>query len=258
MTRSLGIKANKPRLPSPGTIIASSHTSPIDCLYLAAIFDPIFTISYPNTRDVLRVSLRQAIVYSLSTPKDTPPPGSRLTTLAELTRDNPQAIVLVFPECTTTNGRGILNFSPSLLAAGPKTKIYPVNVRYSPADITTPVPGTWLTFLWNLCSKPTNCIRVRIAASTNNASGSITQGTAYDTNYFDTLHAGEMRERSVMTNGIASSSEDEIEEVDEEGRKVLDHIGEALARLGRVKRVNLGVADKQRFTVTWSKHRRIW
>lgn len=65
-----------------------------------------------------------------------------------------------------------------------------------------------------------------------------------------------------MTNGAASDSDNDAEDVaevvNEEERKVLDHIGEALARLGRVKRVNLGVDDKQRFIVTWSKHRRIW
>lgn len=81
-------------------------------------------------------------------------------------------------------------------------------------------------------------------------------GRPYDANYFDTLHPGEMRERNGLQNGVASDEEET--EVSEQGKKVLDQIGEALARLGRVKRVNLGVGDKQKFAVTWSKHRRVW
>jgi len=254
---SLGSKANKPKLPSPGTVIASSYTSPIDCLYLAAIFDPIFTVSYPNSRSVRRVGLFEAMLHALCYPRNAPSPNARLTTVAELIRDNPDASILVFPECTTTNGRGVLPFSPSILSVGPRTKIFPINLRYTPADITTPVPGTWLTFLWNLCSKPTHCIRVRIAEGVyNNSQKSGKQGNAYDTNYFDEMDRDEMRERSGLANGNDSADEDD--EISSEERRVLDQIGEALARLGRVKRVNLGVKDKQKFVATWSKGRRIW
>ncbi|KAF2093494.1 hypothetical protein NA57DRAFT_81423 [Rhizodiscina lignyota] len=251
---SLGTKANKPKLPFPGTVIASSYTSPIDCLYLAAIFDPIFTVSYPNTRSVRRVGLFEAMLHALSYPRDTPPSNARLTTVADLIRDNPDASILVFPECTTTNGRGILPFSTSLLSVGPETKIFPINLRYTPADITTPVPGTWLSFLWNLCSKPTHCIRVRIAEGVYNSAPK-SQNT-YDTNYFDELDKRETRQRNGATNGDISHNGESS--VSKEEKQLLDQIGEALARLGRVKRVNLGVKDKQQFVATWSKNRRIW
>lgn len=39
-------------------------------------------------------------------------------------------------------------------------------------------------------------------------------------------------------------------------KKLLDNIAEALARLGRVKRVGLGVEDKTNFIKAWSKSRR--
>jgi hypothetical protein len=38
----------------------------------------------------------------------------------------------------------------------------------------------------------------------------------------------------------------------------LDLVGESLARLGRVKRVGLGVKEKKEFMVKWSKTRRTW
>lgn len=261
--RSLGAKANKTRLPAPGTVLASSHTSPIDCLYLAAIFDPIFTASYPNTRLVTRISLSQAIVRSLSYPQGAPPPNAQLTTLDKLVRDNPDACVLVFPECTTTNGRGILPLSQSLLTLGRRTKIFPVNLRYTPADITTPVPGTGMSFLWNLCSKPTNCIRVRIASAVYNTSGSVSSGGEEATKT-SAIEFGDSDSSDdfarVQTTGQNGNTHDATlgKYAGPEERRVLDSIGEALARLGRVKRVNLGVDDKQRFVATWSKNRRIW
>ena len=39
-------------------------------------------------------------------------------------------------------------------------------------------------------------------------------------------------------------------------KRVLDKVAEALARLGRVKRVGLGVKDKNDFVKVWSKQRR--
>lgn len=258
MFRSLGAKANKTRLPAPGTVVASSHTSPIDCLYLAAIFDPIFTASYPGTRQVARISLSQAIIRSLSYPQTAPPSGTSLTTLDQLVRDNPGACILVFPECTTTNGRGILPLSPSLLTLDRKTKIFPVSLRYSPADITTPVPGTGLSFLWNLCSKPTNCIRVRIATAVHNVStGSLESTTGALSSGDSESEESTIYERKPGSNGKIQDVGMSAPMANSE-RRVLESIAEALARLGRVKRVDLSVADKQRFVATWSKNRRIW
>lgn len=39
-------------------------------------------------------------------------------------------------------------------------------------------------------------------------------------------------------------------------RKVLDKVADALARLGRVKRVGLGIREKSDFVKAWTKQRR--
>lgn len=239
------------RLPHPGSIIASSYTSPIDSLYLAAIFDPLFTASYPGTRKVQPVSLWQAMLFALLPPQQSPPAGAKLVSLSTLVAQNPDRCIAVFPECTTTNGRGILPFSPSLLTAPPKTKIFPISLRYTPADITTPIPGTFTSFVWNLCSKPTHCIRVRIAEYTYNASPTPVREpprrNSYDTNLLDGLHSQELKSRG--------TGEDTEGDATEEEQKVLDKIAEALARLGRVKRVGLGVEEKIGFVKAWTKKR---
>ena len=236
------------RLPQPGSIIASSHTSPIDSLYLAAIFDPIFTASFPSTYLVQRISLFDAILRAFRYPQSEPPSGAKLIELKTLVSQSPGQAVVVFPESTTTNGKGVLPFNSSLLSAGSNIRIFPISLRYTAADITTPLPGTYLGFLWNLLSKPTHCIRVRIAESVNVGSGSstmrsstISSGLAYD----DTVSSSDTLLESEDTDSSTSAD-----------RRALDKVAEALARLGRVKRVGLGVKDKENFIKSFSRAKR--
>ncbi|KKZ68133.1 hypothetical protein EMCG_06190 [[Emmonsia] crescens] len=252
------------RLPGPGSVIASSFTSPIDALYLAAIFDPIFTVSYPFTFKVEQISLVQAILRAFARPEVKPPADSRLVDIATLIKRHPNSPVVVFPECTTTNGKGILQMSPSLVTVSAVTRIFPVSLRYTPADITTPIPKSYRSFLWNLLSKPTHCIRVRIAESillpmesinnTNNTNNNNNNGSrpgpadrqpSYDYNYFDTLDAK-----------LAESLVDLDESLTCGEQTLLNQVGESLARLGRVRRVGLGAKDKQKFVKLWTTGKR--
>ncbi|KAJ5884412.1 hypothetical protein N7504_011984 [Penicillium tannophilum] len=240
-------KQQQARLPQPGSVIASSFTSPIDAIYLAAIFDPVFTAAYPNTRQVEHISLLQAVIRAFAQPSSQPEPGTQLVDVASLVAKYPNRPIVIFPECTTTNGRGILPLSHALLGVPPKTKVFPVSLRYTPADVVTPLPGSYISFFWTLLSKPTHCIRVRIAEYVTNSRSAIdapparsTRQSTYNSNYLDTL-------------------EDEAEGGVTAGEKAfLDLVGEALARLGRVKRVGLGVKEKQEFMVKWSKTRKTW
>ncbi|KAI9711989.1 MAG: hypothetical protein M1820_001697 [Bogoriella megaspora] len=245
-------KYTKTRLPGPNTIIAASHTSPLDALYLAAIFDPIFTASYPSTRLVQPLSLFHAIIHALQAPSPTPPRNTPLVPLSTLLAQNPDRAIVVFPECTTTNGRAILPFSPSLLSSPGDVKIFPVSLRYTAPDITTPVPGTWARFLWNLCSRSTHCIRVRIAEATYNDTAAA-EGRKGNGVLEKNLSGFNVIESGVVNGGVGGVGEDGL---NAEERKVLDRIGEALARLGRVKRVALGVKEKVEFVRVWTRRRR--
>ena len=229
-------------------MIASSLTSPIDALYLAVIFDPIFTASYPSTRLVHRVSLFQAMLRAFSYPRMTPPQGVDLIDLQTLLLNHPNRAVVVFPECTTTNGRGILPFSPSLLTAPPRAKIFPINLRYTTADITTPVPGGYLTFIWNLLSQPTHCIRVRIAESVYNNPQDPTSPLRNYTSQVSTPD-----DTASSSDTLLGSEEGDSMSAGEV--RVLDKVADALARLGRVKRVGLGVREKVDFVKVWARQR---
>ncbi|KAH7076271.1 hypothetical protein FB567DRAFT_452117 [Paraphoma chrysanthemicola] len=259
------LNAARDHLPKAGTIIASSFTSPLDPLYLAGIFQPIFTRAYPHTRKVERITLFRAILLAFSPPQLAPPKDAKLFTLAELTEQNPTKIICVFPETTTTNGRGILPLSPCLLSASGTTKIYAVNLRYTPQDITTPVPGNYASWIWKLLHKPTHQMRVRIATKIYNSrtqdfpatEPSKAKATGYDANIFDLpafKQNGQDEDDGAMQ--VEIGDEKGEEEISPDEQRVLDRVAEDLARLGRVKRVGLGVEDKVAFLQVWGARRR--
>lgn len=217
------------RVPHPGSVIAANFTSPIDAVYLAAVFDPVFTVSYPGERKVRKIGLLSAIRMALAPVNIGPAPeGANLIDLKDLIEQYPNRVIAVFPECGTTNGKAILPLSPSILQTPPDVHIFPVSLRYTPSEVTTPLPGQWIRFLWTLLSRPTTCIRVRIAEGTTNKAASSTGSS-------------ELTYRGGSGGGISS-----------EEQKLLDWIGEALARLSRVKRVGLTMKDKAAFVKAWS------
>lgn len=75
--------------------------------------------------------------------------------------------------------------------------------------------------------------------------------SSYATNFLDTLQDDT---GSSSTDTLLGSDEGDGITVDE--RRVLDKVAEALARLGRVKRVGLGVKEKSEFVKAWSRQRR--
>lgn len=226
------------RVPHPGSVIAANFTSPIDAIYLAAIFDPVFTVSYPRERKVRRIGLLSAVMMALAPVATGPPAGAKLVDLKDLVREFPNRVIAVFPEGGTTNGKAIMPFSPSILQTPADIHIFPVSIRYTPSDITTPVPGQWLRFLWTLLSRPTTCIRVRIAEGQTNKAATKTNGDSLGSGSGDLTYRGRT---STGLNG--------------EEQKLLDWIGEALARLSRVKRVGLTLEDKAAFVKAWSGKR---
>lgn len=133
----------------------------------------------------------------------------------------------------------------------PRTKIYPVSLRYTEADVTTPVPGTYVTFLWNLLSKPTHFIRVRVAEYVTTSSKNLSpssQAQSTGTDFFEDDEPTSFLEEYAGSNDDSELTKSEL--------AILDYVGESLARLGRVKRVGLGVKEKQDFVDIWARHKR--
>jgi len=218
---------NLARIPQAGTVIAATLTSPLDPLYLGAVFDGIFTISYPSSPHLRQVTLLGAILHAFSRPAEQPPRGVRLVDIGTLLDTYPLRPIVVFPESTTTNGRGILRLSPSLLSTPANVKIFPVSLRWTAADVTVPIPHAYLSFLWHLLSSPTHSLRTRIAEAVY---------TPRDTSA--AVDVTSVSERGDLQVSSAQS-------------QLLDKVGESLARLGRVNYLGLGVKEKQEFLKIW-------
>ncbi|KAI9665192.1 MAG: hypothetical protein M1831_002202 [Alyxoria varia] len=257
---SLNSKTATSHLPRPGSsVVASNWTGPIDALYLACIFDPVFVKCWPGSKYVQKITLTYAIASALlpsAIPAEEGPPFFRspaaseeasaraagLTTLADLTAMYPHRTIAIFPECTPTNGRAILPLSRALAGAKHGTKIFPTALKYSPADLGTPVPG-WRgcgRFLWALLgANGWHEGRVKIAEAVT-VPGSL----------------GQVVEEELEMNGDNVDNEEELQskreqEITSEERALLENVGEALARVARVKRVSLGVREKREFVEMW-------
>ncbi|RDW90271.1 lysophosphatidic acid acyltransferase LOA1 [Aspergillus mulundensis] len=246
------LSKQKSRLPGPGSVIAASFTSPIDALYLAAIFDPIFTASYAETKKVEHISLFEAIVRAFDLPEThyEPRPGAQLVTIEELQRKYPGRPIAVFPECTTSNGHGVLPLSASLTTFLSSSKIFPISIRYQPEDVVTPLPGHYINFLWALLSRPTHCIFVRIAEPIGALGGRPLVHEKAETSTIQTNHFDLMNEVSPPEGGRAKKVKIDLSPSE---KNLVDAVGEALARMGRVRRVGLGVYDKEVFLYHWNK-----
>lgn len=72
----------------------------------------------------------------------------------------------------------------------------------------------------------------------------------YSSNFLDTL-----QEDTISSTDTLLGS-DEGDGITPAERRVLDKIAEALARLGRVKRVGLGVKEKSEFVRAWSRQKK--
>lgn len=212
------------------------------------------------TRKVEHITLLTAILRAFSRPLLAPPKDATLHTVASLLKANPTRTIVVFPEATTTNGRGILRFAPSLDTTPAKIAIFPISLRYTPADVTTPIPETYFSTLYNLLSRPTHCIRVRIAEAIYNKPE---KETLADYGHLEDYHSElESEDTDEETRLLSSSSSDTVtdekspltEDGGERQSKLSEKGGEALARIGRSKRVNLGVKEKIAFVESWGKN----
>ena len=76
----------------------------------------------------------------------------------------------------------------------------------------------------------------------------VIQKDRYLSNFLDTLGEDASSTDTLGSLNDVDATEDE--------QKVLDKVGEALARLGRVKRVGLTLKDKLAFIEAWNKRRK--
>jgi hypothetical protein len=98
-------------VPKRGNVIASSYTSPLDLIYLAAKYvleiqvvvvngryDVVFVSCFVSTNRVQQTSFLTALYRSLRSPIIDPPAKAKLQTLEELSKSLSNRIIAIFPE----------------------------------------------------------------------------------------------------------------------------------------------------------------
>ncbi|KAF3915362.1 hypothetical protein AA313_de0206334 [Arthrobotrys entomopaga] len=253
------LSRNPGRLPSPGSIIASTFSSPLDAVYLAATFDPIFLVPSFDTPYVFQLTLLQLIFYTFA-PPTSKPYSTKPTTIAEVVSKNPYRIIVVFPEGTTSNGRALLRFAPALDTFAthfkisgenghgngliPKNLIFPISLRYLPSNTTTPLPNSYGEFLWRLLGQSSHTIKVRIGEAVR----------IRDLEKAETL-ASTSSSETITEKTVVRNPEDSASRVPRTGA-LEERVSEILARVGRIRRVGLGVKEKIGFWNAWKSQGR--
>lgn len=112
--------------------------------------------------------------------------------------------------------------------------------------------------MWRLLSGVTHCVRVRIAGEIYNKAGEGEKpaydgiedegyGEEVDENEYGSGSGLELKRRAGGVGG---------EEKEKPQGLLCVEGGEALARIGRVKRLNLGVKEKMEFVQAWARHKK--
>ncbi|KAA8912141.1 hypothetical protein TRICI_003606 [Trichomonascus ciferrii] len=131
-------------LPQSGDMIVSNFISPLDPLVYSVLFDSMFALPTAEGNGYVQYSAFSLFFNALTLPTNSDKNTGR--PLAEiLSEASAQSKVLVvFPEGTTSNGRGLL---PIVEVPVPKDcKVFPTALKYEPQEITTPLPRN--AFLW--------------------------------------------------------------------------------------------------------------
>ncbi|KII94745.1 hypothetical protein PLICRDRAFT_33557 [Plicaturopsis crispa FD-325 SS-3] len=273
--RGRGAQNNEPWSPKAGDIIVSNWVSWIELLWLAIKCNPIFVLPVAEPQDVTsethspithtpgrrtgtgsanissvrapiirapilgfhEVSLLQMIRLTGCAP---PFPGAAPPRSLDDIRLRAKRPVVVFPECTTSNGRGLLRFADVFGAARLPVKGYKVFVmcvRYdSPTNLAPtlarPIPSHVLNPLGHFLKLATTLaplpISIRLLAPSDSPS------------------SGSFMLSEVLSGSSMGAVTDELSEA----------CAALIAQIGKLKRTGMGWEDKRAFLkFFWSQRR---
>ncbi|KAI0772700.1 hypothetical protein BC629DRAFT_1639305 [Irpex lacteus] len=194
----------------------------------AAISSPSARTPTPRSKVLgfKEVSLLSIVAATGTTPSTT----SEHTTYSSLEtiRSKANRPIVVFPECTTSNGRGLLRFSnvfPNIQVPVEKFEIFVMCVRYDPPTNLTPtlshsIPSTTLNPLAHVFKLTTSLVpltmSIRLLAPSDSPSSA---------SFLASDYASGLRSNDILSECCAA----------------------LIAQIGKVKRVGLGWEDKTTF-----------
>ncbi|KAB5596349.1 acyltransferase-like protein [Ceratobasidium theobromae] len=268
--------------PGSGDIVVSNWASWIEVLWLAARYNPIFVLpvcagpaqssaqnNAPPTPGRRTGTGSAQIATASAAPRQqilgfrtatflevirvtgrTPPYDSPITTVTstiEDIRSKSDRPVVVFPECTTSNGRALIRFADVFIAGKGKHikhpvkgfKMYIMCARYDPPTSMTPSPTHSIPSHSGTLPNPIPHLFTLIFAPTLTQSLSIRLLAPSDSPSSGSFMASEV----ILDNGIAPT--DEISEA----------CAVLMAQISKLRRVGMGWEDKVAFLDFYRKRK---
>lgn len=147
-----GRKVTKPR---GGDIVVANRSSPLDVLLLAWAYPTALFASFDADMLFVERPIFSAILDAFNLSR-----SQKGQNIDDFTKRHGTRVIVVFPECTASNNRGVLAFQPVML-----DDAFVTAIKYSnPPTITTAVPGSYRAFLWALLCVPFHECRLRGSA----------------------------------------------------------------------------------------------
>lgn len=141
--------------PKSGDIIVTNQSSPIDILILTYLYPSCVFTSCDNEMLFQTHSAVSAFLARFQLQRVRK--GCSLHDFTSEVSNLRDRVILVFPEGTTSNNRGLLSFCPIMLE-----EAFVTSIKYdSPAYLSTPIPHAYWNFLWSLASVPSHGCRVK-------------------------------------------------------------------------------------------------
>lgn len=142
--------------PRGGDIVVVNQSSPIDILLLTYLYPSALFTKCDNEmlfQTESAVSAFFSRFFSLGRVRQ----GVTINDLASKQSAYRDRVILVFPECTTSNNRGLLAFCPLMV-----DEAYVMSIKYNnPPHLSTPVPGKYWNFIWSLGSVMSHGCRLK-------------------------------------------------------------------------------------------------
>ena len=148
----VAFEGRKPSKPKAGDIVIANMTSPIDVMLLVYLYpSALFTagdiemLYQPQSA----LSAFFARFYTTRVRKGVP--------IQDLRRQYKDRVIIICPEATTSNNRGLLSFCPLMVDSA-----FVVSIKYNnPPYLATPLPGQQLNFFWGLTSLLSHHCRIK-------------------------------------------------------------------------------------------------
>lgn len=145
----------KPGIPKSGDVLIVNQSSPIDIMILTYLYPSAIFTSCDSEMLFETQSALSAFMARFNCKR-----VRKGCTINDLLSDRSRfqdRVIVVFPECTTSNNRGLLAFCPLML-----DRAFVMSIKYNnPAYLSTPIPKTYWSFLWALASLLSHSCRLK-------------------------------------------------------------------------------------------------